>query len=470
MSLQRTSIQTRLTLLVLCSVLLFGMIASYASYTNALEEADEIFDAQLAQFAQNLMVLAAHTDGDADHEQTGPMPPPVHKYQQTLAFQVRNTDKGFPRLLLRSDNLADMTVAQMPAEGYSIGEWRGKHWHYYRQRDEQRGFDVLVGENDHARNEMAQKIALHNITPFLLGLPLLALLAILAIRLGLRPLRRLTESLRLLSPEQLQPVSMLDAPKEIAPVVDALNNLLKRIATAMENERRFTADASHELRTPLAALQAQVQAAQLSDDETERGESLAKALQGAERMAHLVGQLLTLSRLDELTSPISVEPIDLHELTEECCAELGSDALSKNIEISFSPDARPILPGSVDMLRILIRNLLDNAIRYTPQNGHVEVTLHLADEQQVELEIADSGIGVTNEQLALLGQRFNRLSPNTADGVGLGLSIVQRIADIHHARIAFGHAAALGGLSVKVLFPLRREKRAAKTAAQTTHD
>jgi len=448
----KTSIQTRLTLLVLCTVLLFGLIAGYASYKNALQEADEIFDAQLAQFAQNLMVVATHTDGD--DEQTEPMPPHVHKYQQTLAFQVWNTNKKYPRLLLRSDNISNMSSAQIPVEGYSSGDWQGEHWRYYRQRDEQRGLDVLVGQSDQARNDLAQEVAWHNIAPFLFGLPLLAFFAMLAIRFGLRPLLKLTESLRQLSPEHLQPVVMCDAPQEIAPVVDALNGLLNRIAKTMENERRFTADASHELRTPLAALQAQVQAAQLSDDEAERKGCLANALQGAERMAHLVGQLLTLSRLDELSAPLSQESVNLLALTQECCAELGANALSKNIEISFAPETNPALSGSVDMLRILLRNLLDNAIRYTPQGGRVEVVLRLSDVRQVELEIADSGIGVADEQLALLGQRFNRISPNAADGVGLGLSIVQRIAEIHHAKITFGRSATLGGLSVKACFPV----------------
>ena len=238
-------------------------------------------------------------------------------------------------------------------------------------------------------------------------------------------------------------------------MVAALNSLLGRVAGTIENERRFTADASHELRTPIAALHAQIQAAQLSGNETERNECLNKALQGAKRMAHLVGQLLTLSRVDELSQPIILEPVNLAELTRECCAELGEAAISKNIEISFLPEEHPALSGSPDMLRIMLRNLLDNAIRYTPNGGHVEVALHLADDgQQVELEIADSGIGVADEQLALLGQRFNRINQNVADGVGLGLSIVQRIAEIHRARITFNRATTLGGLCVRICFPL----------------
>ena len=454
MNLQQISIQTRLTLLVLCTVLLFGLIAGYASYKNALHEADEIFDAQLAQFAQNLMVVSMHTDGDGDNEQAEPMPPHVHKYQQTLAFQVWNTNNKFPRLLLRSNNISHMTSAQIPAKGYSSGDWQNGHWRFFRQRDEQRGLDVLVGQNDRARNDMAQEIAWHNIVPFLFGLPLLALFTILAIRFGLRPLRKLTESLHQVSPLQLQPITIRDAPKEIFPVVGALNSLLNRISKAMENERRFTADASHELRTPLAALRAQIQAAQLSGNITELTVCLAKALQGAERMTHLVGQLLTLSRLDELSTQLDMQMVNLSELTQECCAELGANALSKNIELGFSPDANPALSGNADMLRILLRNLLDNAIRYTPQGGRVEVSLRITEARQVELEIADSGIGVADEQFALLGQRFNRFDQNAAEGVGLGLSIVQRIAEIHHAKITFGRAATLGGLSVKANFTL----------------
>ncbi len=451
MRLQKTSLQTRLTLLVLSTVLLFGLIAGYESYNNALHEADEIFDAQLAHFAQNLMLVATHIGSDS--EQIEQMPLLTYDFQQRIVFQVWSTNSHPPKSLFRSSNISGTIARQIPDEGFSNIELHGQRWRYYRQRDTQRGVDVLVGESDNDRHELAQEVAWNNIAPFLFGLPLLAFFAMLAIYFGLRPLRKLTESLRQLSPEELNPVTVPSAPKEIAPMVDVLNSLLGRIAKTIENERRFTADASHELRTPIAALQAQVQAAQLSDNKTERMECLAKALQGANHMSHLVGQLLTLSRIDELTSPINLETINLVELTQECCAELGSNALSKNIELEFLPEAHPTLSGSADMLRIMLRNLLDNAIRYTPEGGRVNVTLRLADTRQVELEIADSGMGVTDENLALLGQRFHRMNQAVANGVGLGLSIVQRIAEIHHAKITFSPSASLGGLSVKVCFP-----------------
>jgi two-component system sensor histidine kinase QseC len=455
MKLREYSIQARLTLLILSAVLLFGLIGGYVSYSNALKEADNIFDAQLAQFAQNLIVLATHTDPDADNQQTEPMLPSVHQYQQSLAFQVWNTDTHDPILLLRSNNIANMTYAQRPRLGFSTGIWKSENWRYYRQRDERLGFDVLVGQNNEVRGQMASKIAWHNLVPFLLGLPLLALLATLAIRLGLRPLPTLTKSLLHLSPDHLHPLEMNNAPREISPVIEALNSLLKRIVKVMENERRFTADASHELRTPLAALQAQVQAAQLSTNSTDRKEGLSKALQCTERMTHLVEQLLTLSRLDEVNSPIKFDTVNLFELTQECCAELGINALAKGIEIGLTAEVQPLITGSADMLRILLRNLLDNAIRYSPPGGQVEVTLRLDQTKQGVLEITDSGLGVADEKLSLLGQRFNRISPKAADGVGLGLSIVQRIAEIHQAKITFSRAESLGGLCVSICFPVK---------------
>lgn len=444
-----SSIQARLLLLVLGSVLLFGFLAGYSSYKNALQEADETFDAQLAQYAQSLQMVATH----ASDEQEEPMPPPVHKYQQTLIFQVWTTDDDKPRILLRSNNASANIPDPEPPEGFSSGRWRGKRWHYYRHRDTERGIEVLVGQSSLARDELAQEVAWHNIEPFLLGLPALLIVAALSIRFALRPLRRLTSGLRQLTPENLDPVHVRDAPRELTPVIRALNQLLVRINDAIENERRFTADASHELRTPLAALRAQVQAAQLADNQEEHSECLEKATAGVDRMTHLVDQLLTLSRLDEYTSQAHLEPLNLVAVGRQACAEIAPTGLHKNIDLVLTAPPRAFIDGLGDMLRILLRNLLDNAIRYTPQNGHISVTVRTPDEKHVELEIRDDGRGVPDEKLALLGQRFNRLGSNATEGVGLGLSIVMRIAKIHHAGIRFDHAGPQGGLSVTISFP-----------------
>lgn len=449
MNFRELSLQARLVALMLVAVTLFGLLAGYESYKNALHEVDEIFDAQLAQLGQTLLAIAYHAD-DEKTEDTGKA---VHKYQRTMTFQVWTTEDGSPRVILHSGTAPAALPDPLPPEGFSHGEWQGERWRFYRQIDPRRQLEVVVGQNDHARDEIASGVALHNLQPFLFGLPLLAFTALVVISFGLRPLRKLAQELNLRSPERLDPIHLDDTPKEIQPVLDALGRLLTRVAGTLENERRFTSDAAHELRTPLAALRAQVQAAMLTGEPAERLESLHKALQGMDRMSHLVGQLLTLARLDELSASTHLEPVDLAAVTRECCAELGPDALAKNIELELNGEDTALISGSPDLLRVLVRNLLDNAIRYTPEGGHIVVAIRILKNSSHRLEICDSGPGVPGEQLAQLGQRFSRLSPTLAEGVGLGLSIALRIAEIHQARIAFSGTTTAGGLRVSTEFP-----------------
>jgi two-component system sensor histidine kinase QseC len=449
MNFRKLSLQTRLVALMLIAVTLFGLLAGYESYKNALHEVDEIFDAQLAQLGQTLLAVAIHADND-ETEDTGKT---AHKYQRSMAFQVWSTEHDQPRLLLHSGKSAAALPDPLPEEGFSHGEWQGERWRYYRQRDSRRELEVVVGQNDLARNELARGVAWHNLQPFLFGLPLLAIAALIAIRLGLRPLRRLAHELQQRSPERLDPIHLDDTPKEIKPVLDALGQLLTRVAGTLANERRFTSDAAHELRTPLAALRAQVQAAMLTDEPAERLESLRKALRGMDRMSHLVGQLLTLARLDELSASTHLEAVDLAAVTRECCAEIGPEALARNIELELNGEDVAPISGSPDLLHVLVRNLLDNAIRYTPEGGHIVVAIQALKNSAHQLEVRDNGPGVSGQQLAQLGQRFSRFSPTLAEGVGLGLSIALRIAEIHRARITFSRASTAGGLRVSAEFP-----------------
>lgn len=444
MSRRTMSIQSRLTLLLLGAVLLFGILAGFESHKNALHEADELFDAQLVQFAHSL--LSVSTDLDDDH--AARKLPSAHKYQQNFVFEVWSDDEGERRVLLRSDETVDLNGLDLPEKKIKNRTWKGDDWRFYHLRDPRRRIEVLAGQNDKVRDELAREVAWHNVTPFLFGLPVLALFILIAIRFGLRPLNKLTASLQRLQPEQLRTIEPGATPAEITPVVDALNSLLTRTAGVIENERRFTADAAHELRTPIAALQAQIQAAQLATSDAERGECLQKSLQGTERMSHLVGQLLTLSRLDELSAPALLEPLNLTELARACSAELAPPALDKNIALELHADSAMTVRASEELLRILLRNLLDNAIRYTPRGGQVSIKV-----AQNTLTITDSGCGVAADDLPLLGQRFNRLDRAAQDGVGLGLSIVQRIAALHGATVEFSLPAGHSGLAVTVRFP-----------------
>jgi two-component system sensor histidine kinase QseC len=446
---RKLSLQARLIFLMLGAVVLFGALAGYESYRHALHEADEIFDAQLAQLAQTLLAVASRADDDAT-EGTGKI---AHKYQRSMTFQVWATEHGATRIILRSSNAPNALPDPIPPEGFSDGLWQGRQWHYYRQRDERRGLETIVGQSDKVRSKLAGEVAWHNVAPFLFGLPLLALAALVAIRFGLGPLRKLAQELRRRSPERLSPIRLDDTPQEIAPVIEALDQLLGRVAATLENERRFTSDAAHELRTPLAALRAQVQAAMLAEGKNGQQESLEKALQGTDRMSHLVEQLLILARIDELSSSNLFEPLELTAVVRECCAELGPAAIARKIELALEEEPAMPIAGSADLLKILARNLLDNAIRYTPEGGHVTVSIRSRQGTGVQLEVRDSGPGVAARQLSQLGLRFSRLDPTLAEGVGLGLSIVRRIAEIHRASVAYGRAAEAGGFKATVDFP-----------------
>lgn len=163
--------------------------------------------------------------------------------------------------------------------------------------------------------------------------------------------------------------------------------------------------------------------------------------------------MLTLSRLDELTAPALLESVDLVELTRSCSAELAPQALARNISLELGAESPLRVHASEELLRILLRNLLDNAIRYTPQGEQVVICLSSEENHAATLEIVDSGIGVDEGKLALLGKRFNRLNSSGPEGVGLGLSIVLRIAALHRANVEFRQAAGHSGLAVTVRFP-----------------
>jgi signal transduction histidine kinase len=307
---------------------------------------------------------------------------------------------------------------------------------------------VQAPENDHERHELVQRIAKRLLLPALFGLPLLAAWIWLATHRALAPLRSLAGEIAAREPERLSPLVPATAPVEVRPLLDALNALFGRVGQALEAERRFTADAAHELRTPLAALAAQAQVAERARDDAERQHAIAQLVVGSRRAARLVEQLLTLARLDpEAEAPAA--RVDLQRLAEEVCAAHGSLAIEKGIALSL--DARPAgVSGNADTLGVLLRNLVDNALRYTPAGGRVQVEVRGGE--RPELAVVDSGPGIPAEARQRVFARFHRLAGQDSEGSGLGLSIVARIAERHGASVRLEDAAG-GGLRAVVGFP-----------------
>jgi len=265
-------------------------------------------------------------------------------------------------------------------------------------------------------------------------------------------LRALAETLSKRSPSSLEPIQEQDTPVEVMPLVSGLNLLLGRVSQARDNERRFTANAAHELRTPLAALKTHAQVLQMQA----RGENLASVnemLVGIERATHLLEQLLTLARTEARSSDdISSQSINLAHSIQRVISDVSGMAFAKNIQLSFDDRAgKSRVAGDETLLRVLLRNLLDNAIRYTPANGEVNVALYEAADI-VHLTVQDTGPGIPADQVQRLFQRFQRGHEVAEQGAGLGLSIVSQIARLHNIDIKFVESDYGSGLRVELLF------------------
>jgi two-component system sensor histidine kinase QseC len=244
----------------------------------------------------------------------------------------------------------------------------------------------------------------------------------------------------------------------MAPMVAALNGLFERIAHLLESERRFTADASHELRTPIAAIRAQAQVAFGETDPALRRHALQNTMVGCDRAIHLVEQLLTLSRLEAAALPAMVN-LNLAALARQAVADVAARAIGKGQSLEFDGQESCLVAGNEALLSVLVRNLLDNAVRYCPHSASIRVTLQCGS-ASFDLCVEDSGPGLSDADLRRLGERFFRVAGSQENGSGLGWSIVQRIAEVHQLTPRAERSAVLGGLAVHVLGALSDPKTA----------
>ena len=305
---------------------------------------------------------------------------------------------------------------------------------------------MVVGQEREYRQEMALDVVRSQLTPWLVALPVMLLLLIVLLSRELHPLKKLAQTLRLRSPDATDRLPTHGVPVEVRPLLDALNHLFARTQEMMAHERRFTSDAAHELRSPLTALKVQTDVAQLSlDDPEAQGKALNQLHAGIDRASRLVEQLLTLSRLDSLESLDDVESLALADVLQSAVMEIYSTAQQAGIEMRLNINAPQVTrPGQQLLLSLLVRNLLDNAVRYSPRGSVVEVTL-----DSRSFTVRDNGPGIAPEALARIGERFYRPPGQEQTGSGLGLSIVKRIAALHRMTVTLGNAPE-GGFAVTV--------------------
>jgi two-component system, OmpR family, sensor histidine kinase QseC len=419
--------------------------AAWLSYDGSEEEAQELFDARLATSARVLEALVARQIETAtvaspivislpapletgSHDAPNPL---GHYYETKIAFQVR--DAG-GRLLVRSASAHEVPFAPLAA-GFStqpIGDWT---WRVFSLPSG--GVWIQVAERDDVRAEMSSKIALAAVGPLLAGIPLLLVLLSLLIRYGLAPLSGLVRQIAVRHPGSVAPLELARTPAEIAPLVEALNGLLERVREALDRERRFTADAAHELRTPLAALKVHAQNAVRATSSAEREASLQRMLLGLERTVHLAEQMLAYSRAAALGEPARAERVALRALLAEAIDVTQAHAQARQATVHFAADSgaeQIAVRGDRQKLLSLLTNLLDNAVRYGPQGGRVEVALR-QDSTGTSVSVTDEGPGIPVELRERVFESYYRVPGSGGRGSGLGLAIVKEIAQAHGARI-----------------------------------
>lgn len=434
------SIRQRLLLILITSLVLAWAVTATRNYQENRDEIYELFDAQLAQSARALLTLSSHELHEqlAYNAQMGGAAavvpvhpaPQIHKYEQRLAFQIWIHDRV---LAAHSENSPTDPLAETPNSFHDrvIGNLR---WRVYALTDPVTGVQVHVGEQYEQRESLSTNVALRSLITLGISLPLLALLIWFGVGRAMVPLYRIARAVGRRQLNNLEPIPLHGVPTEAQSLVEALNDLFKRLKGALENVYSFTSNAAHELRTPLAALKTHAQVAARASDDIMRREALDQIIIGADRATYLVDQLLTLARLDPEAVSLNDETTHLHAVAEEVLAELAPDAIAKDIDLSLSARCRGMVTGKQGMLSILMRNLVENAIRYTPRAGRVAVSL-FQDGEDIVLRVADSGPGIPKEERDKIFKRFYRCLGTGTTGSGLGLSIVQRIAEIHDARI-----------------------------------
>jgi two-component system sensor histidine kinase QseC len=439
-------------------------------------EIDEIFDSQLAHSAFILFNLFAESVPNIDQksaylpivyhgfddprannaviEDNDALNDDKHQlesfiYENKLAYQVFN-EQG--KLLIKSSSAPDITFSDKK-QGYSNIQIADDKWRVYTLYDKDWKFWLYVAESESIRDELISDISKQIVLPALLAFPVFLGLLFAIIRFGLAPLKQLVNSINRREAYSLKPINMEVIPQELTPVLDAINAMITRLDDALTREKRLTADTAHELRTPLSVVLIHAQNALNNSNEKDRDIALVELEKGIKRVARLLEQLLTLSKISPETIPKTT--IKFHQLCQNISAEMAVKIMSKQQELELicaQQDQEICLSGSEFLLEILLRNLLDNASQYSPEKGLIKLTLQQADKQAI-LTVEDSGNGIDSALYSRLTERFYRQYQQQGKGAGLGLTLVKNIVDFHQGRLSFGKSS-LGGLQVKVIVPV----------------
>ena len=429
-----TSIRRALIVPLACGLVVAIVLAAFFTYQRARDEANALFDVQLQQTAASITGMPLAAPQIAFHgEASTPLVVQVWDRDGVQVFRSQPTRAAPARA----------------APGFATLAGKDGAWRVYSVLAN--GQVIQVGQPLAARNELATSMAWRTTLPLMLIAPLLALFIWFAIERALAPLARLTGAVGKRSADELAPLDNRGWPQEVSPLVAALNDLLAKLKAALFAQRAFVADAAHELRTPLAALHLQAQLAERATDSAERDAALVAMKGGIDRATRLASQLLALAREEHAEIDGTRARVDLADLARDVSRELAPIAAARDVDLGVTEAAPLAISGDAPALYTLLSNLIDNAIRYTPAGGRVDVSVVTRDGAPAFI-VGDSGPGIAAAEREHVFDRFARGAHASAPGSGLGLAIVRRIAERHGARVDFEPGIDGAGLGVVVRF------------------
>ncbi|WPG35195.1 ATP-binding protein [Variovorax sp. EBFNA2] len=432
------SLRARLLVFLLAAIVLAAGAQALVAYRTVLKEADDIFDYHMQQMALSLragLPPSAAVGGLGGAE-------------QNFDFVVQVWTVDGVRIFESAEEAA---LPQLAVLGFADVRARGTTYRVFSMQT--RGLVIQVAQDMAARRNMAGSLALRTIVPVALMAPLLMLVVWWVVSLSLAPVARVRRQVASRQADDLSPVSEENLPEEVRPLVQELNLLFGRVRHAFDAQKHFVADAAHELRSPLAALKLQVQGLQRAPDDAARTLAVSRLSAGIDRATRLVEQMLALARHEaSMAAGAKPETVDLAEVARLAISDAVAAAQARRIDIGVAQsDAGATVSGQPEALRMLLRNLIDNAVKYTPEDGRVDVGI-VKRADAVELRVDDSGPGLPEAERARVLDRFYRSGEPQAPGSGLGLAIVKSIADLHGATVALEESQSLGGLCVRVVF------------------
>lgn len=435
-------------LLLMLGIAAMWVVTATAMYREAHRSAQRLLDEELEHTAHVLLALAQH---ELVEEQESPLELRAGVFgsaAQPFAYQLFDGER---HLLMRSALAPEKPMVE-GEEALADVQLGNARWRVVTVRDQPDRLEVQLGEPYERRTQQGSRLALRLTLPFAVGFPLVAIFAWLVITRGLGPIAAVTEQVSGRAPHDLQPLTLAAAPREILPLMIEINRLFRRIEDALAGEKRFTGDAAHELRTPLAGLRAQAQLAFRATTPEEQNAALRHVIAGVDRVAHLIDQLLVLARLDPGAAPFEQELVELGPIAAAAVDELREPAATRQIVIEQQIEPAEVI-GNGAALGVMMRNLLDNALRYTPQGGRVRLTIRPQGTAGL-ITVSDTGPGLTPEQRERVFDRFYRGRGTRQPGSGLGMSIVKRVAELHDATVDLGAGIDGAGLGVTVRIPV----------------